>query len=321
VSAKDASFDVSPDDPLKVQEISELDGGWAETRLKRHLGNGIYVQEVNELPEGDLEIVFGNSTPRDLSDCRNRDNYLKFISLRDVMTTKAEATGSGYYIVDLPSRETVVEHIDEREQELVDRLDHSMARAIYERVYDLSAVQNQLSPILQLLRWARRRPGFTVHEAVDNQRTDNTRQYISFLESFEYLDIQGETITRGPKLRAADLDTMGRDEFGRKFLGDVVSEGYHTIKDQFGFTMLNHYQKYSGAYYHDAIQKHDPDLWLNIEAIKENLDDIYGESKGSLFLHDKLDQLEEVNVLKKDGEYVQSQKNVYDKVVSEVPSV
>lgn len=36
----------SPDEPIKIQNPEALEGGIAETRLKRHLGRGVYVHNV-----------------------------------------------------------------------------------------------------------------------------------------------------------------------------------------------------------------------------------------------------------------------------------
>lgn len=310
----------SPDDPFKVQHIEALQGGVAESRLKRHLGRSIYVQNVEKLADGNVEITLGNASPRNLSDCRDQDNVLKFITIRDVYSIHAEATGGGYYILDLPDRSAVVEGIGEREREILDKLDFSLAQAIYSKVYDLPKVRTQLNPILQILRWTRNQSDLTIGRVEQNQRSHNNREYIDLLESFGYIERSDRRIKPGVRLQSADLNEYDWDEFGRAFLGDIVQRGYMTIRDDLKISMLGHYQKYSGAYYYDAIQRGDKSLWLDIETIADNLKEMHDEDRGSYYLHDKLGELDSVGVIEKDGEFVRSDTDVFDTVAKNTPT-
>lgn len=310
----------TPDEPFRVQNPEALRGGTAETRLKRHLGRGIYVYDVQELPNGNLEISLGHVSPRDMSDCRDHDNVLKFITLRDVYTIEAENTGNDVYLIDIPDRSEIVEGIDRREKEVMDKLDFSMAQAIYEHVYDLPAVRTQLNPILQILRGTRNRSELTVSEVNRNQRSENTREYIELLENFGYIEVENGVITQGVRLQSADLHEYDWDEFGRKFLGDVVQRGYMTIRDEMKLSMLGHYQKYSGSYYYDAIQRGKKDLWLDIETVAENLEELHGERRDEFYLHDKLGELASVDVIQKDGDYVRSEEDIFEQVARGTPT-
>lgn len=309
----------SPDETVRVQNPEALQGGPAETRLKRHLGRGVYVHNVHELPNGNLEVSLGNASPRDLSDCRDHDNVLKFITLRDVYTIEAENTGQGVYLIDVPDRNDVIDGIDEREEEIKDKLDFSMAQAIYKHVYDLPAVRTQLNPILQILRAARNRRGLTVSRINENQRSKNTREYVDLLKNFGYIKVEDGEILPGERLQSADLNEYSWDEFGRKFLGDVVQRGYVTIRDELNLSMLGHYQKYSGAYYLDAVQRGKQDLWLDIDTIADNYEELYGERKDRFYIQDKLGELASVDVIQKEGDFVQSEEDIYEQVVRGTP--
>lgn len=311
---------VTSDEPFRVQNPEALQGGVAETRLKRHLGRGVYVHDVHELSNGNLEVSLGNASPRDLSDCRDHDNVLKFITLRDVYTIEAEDTGQGVYLIDVPDREDVVDGIEERETEIKDKLNFSMAQAIYKHVYDLPAVRTQLNPILQILRGARNNRGLTVSKVDNNQRSSNTREYIELLDDFGYIKVENGVIKPGVRLQSADLNEYDWDEFGRKFLGDVVQRGYVTIRDELELSMLGHYQKYSGAYYYDAIQRGKKDLWLDVETIGDNFEELHGERKEEFYLQDKLGELASVNVIQKEGDYVRSEKDIYEQVARDTPT-
>lgn len=84
--------------------------------------------------------------------------------------------------------------------------------------------------------------------------------------------------------------------------------------------MLGHYQKYSGAYCYDAIQRGKDDLWLDIETIAENLEELHGETRDTFYLHDKLGELDTVGVIDKDGEYVTAVHNIYEQVARGTPT-
>lgn len=312
--------EASPDNAIRVQNPEALRGGHAETRLKRHLGRGVYVHDVHKLPNGNLEVSLGNAFPRDLSDCRDHDNVLKFITLRDVYTIEAEDTGQGVYLIDVPDRSEVIDGIDQREEEIREKLDFSMAQAIYKHVYDLPAVRTQLNPILQILRAARNRRGLTVSRTDDNQRSKNTREYVELLKNFGYIKVEDDEILPGERLQSADLNEYSWDEFGRKFLGDVVQRGYVTIRDKLNLSMLGHYQKYSGAYYFDAVQRGKQDLWLDIDTIADNFEELHGERKDRFYLQDKLGELASVDVIQKDGDFVRSEKHIYEQVARGTPT-
>lgn len=310
----------SPDETVRVQNPEALQGGSAETRLKRHLGRGVYVHDVSDLPNGNLEVSLGNASPRDLSDCRDHDNVLKFITLRDVYTIEAENTGQGVYLIDVPERSEVIEGIDEREKEIKEKLDFSMAQAIYKHVYDLPAVRTQLNPILQILRAARNRRGLTVTQINENQRSKKTREYIDLLENFGYIKVENREILPGERLQSADLNKYSWDEFGRKFLGDVVQRGYVTIRDELNLSMLGHYQKYSSAYYFDAVQRGKQDLWLDIDTIVDNYEELHDERRDRFYIQDKLGELASVDVIQKDGDFVRSEEDVYKRVARGTPT-
>jgi hypothetical protein len=308
-------------DKIKIQTPTSLEGGEGEALLKKHLGRGIYVHNVSEVEGKGLEIALGNATPRDLSDCRDRNNVLKFVTVRDVCTLYAEATSSGYYVLDIPDRDDIVEKIREREDEILDRLDFSMAQAIYGHVYDLPDVRNQLNPILELLQWMRREGKISKARLNRAQQSENTNKYLTLLDDLGYVNAKGEMVESDEGLQSADLNEMDREEFGRKFLGDVVQRGYYTIRDQLELSMLGHYQKYAGAYYFDAVQLGDPELWLDTGKVTENLKNQYGEEQDELYVSSKLSELDRVGVLEREGEYVQAEGDVFDQVASETPPV
>ncbi|MDZ7702245.1 MAG: hypothetical protein U5J98_09410 [Halobacteriales archaeon] len=63
------------------------------------------------------------------------------------------------------------------------------------------------------------------------------------------------------------------------------------MKDELQLTMLGHYPKFSSAYYFAAIQKEDPDLWLDVEAVQRNSSDWYNEDYHRFVVQSKLEDL------------------------------
>lgn len=286
-----------------------------EGRLQHHYTNGIFVQDVWEASNGELVITLGNAFPKDVSDCRDRDNVLKYVNIGDVFELRGKPTNEKY-IIELKDEEEVYERIEHRQQEVFDLLDWSIARAIYSKVYDLAPVRNQLNPILQILTWARnRKDGVTVGEIDDSQDSGQSIDYVEFLDQFGYIRLEDDTVFPGSKIESADMRQLGEEEYARRILGDVVRNGYRTLKNEMDLNILSHFPKYSASYYYSALQKNDPDLWLDLESIKENFREQYPkESKTPLYIEDRLTELARVKVLRKDGKFVSGRENIFREI-------
>ena len=315
------SVENSQHNRIKFQNPTSLEDGEEQQKIKNRLGRGVYVHGVSDIGDGELEIALGNATPRDLSDAREQNNVLKFVTIRNVCTLYAEETGSGYYTVELPDREEMVEQIEDREEEIVDKLDFSMAQAIYKDVYNLPDVRNQLNPVLELLQWMRREGTLSISRLDAAQNSGSTRKYLELLDDLGYIDIVDGTANAGELLQSADLQSMDREQFGREFLGDVVQRGYYNMRDNLKLSMLGHYQKYAGAYYFDALQLGDHDLWLDIDKIAENINRRYNSSEDPLRVRSKLADLSRIGVVNQDGDYVQGTEDTYNQLATQAPSV
>lgn len=314
-----ATTDSGPDYRLKFQHRDEILDGHAETELKRRYGRGIYVNDIREASTGELVISLGNTIPKNVSDSREQDRVLQFINIRDIYTLRGEPTGGGYYIVELPDRDEVYNGFVERRAQIIDRLDYSMAKAIYENVFELTPVKNQLNAIIQIIRWVRERSPLSIERIEDAQGSENTAEYLRILSDLGFLRIEDNEVYPGEKMDAADLIGLDGDDYVKTVVGDIVQAGYNVLQDQLNLRMLSHYPKYSNAYYYSALQRNDPDLWLDIEAISQNYEQQYGDDADWLVVNDKLNELADTNVIQKDGEYVQAKQDVYNQVAQEAP--
>jgi len=240
------------------------------------------------------------------------------VDIRDIATLRAEPASGDYYLIELPDRDTVVKGFEDRKREIVETLDIQMAQAIYNDVYDLGPVKTQLTPILQILRWTRNHEPLDVERVDREQPSENTMDYLNALDQLGYLEVVSGEIRPGRKLLSADLNEVSSEDFGRTILGDVVRSGYHTLRDELGLNMLSHYPKFAAGYYYTAVQRSDPNVWLDVDAVKQNLAFEYGEDHGELFVDAKLSELSEANVLKKDGSYVRGVNDVYEQVSTSV---
>ena len=308
---------VSPENRLRFRERQDILDGKAEAELKHRYGRGVYVNDIYETSDGDLVISLGNSVPKNVSDSIEQDAVMQFINIRDIYILNAESTGNGYYVIDLPDRDEVYEGFVERRNQIISKLDWSMARAIYENVFELSSVKTQLTPIIQIIRWTHNNPGIAVERIKDAQGSDNTEDYIDVLSDLGFLNVENGEVEQGEKMSAVHLTEADGEDYIKVVIGNVIREGYNVLTEQCDFGMLAHYPKYSNAYYYSAFQKDDPELNLDVDTIARNYAEQYRGEPDPLVVNDKLDDLAETGVIEKDREHVSANRSIYSQVGSE----
>lgn len=304
---------------LRYESREALEQG-LERNLKQLYSRGIYVEDSYEASDGTLVIHLGNVVPKDVSDSRSEDHVLKLISFDTVYNLTAEPTNAGY-IVELPSREAVYSGYRDRRDEIRNRLDISIAKETYKRLVTLPPIQNQLNPVLQILRWTREHsPEITIKDVTEIQNSKNTLDYVEVLDELDFIRVgEDERLYPEAKLNTYDVRDISASEFHELVLGDVVQEAYHTMKDELRLTMLGHYPKFTTAYYFSAIQREDPHLWLDVGAIRENLVDLYDEDIHEFVVQSKLDDLTEVDVLRHEDSFYSANRAIYHNVIERVP--
>jgi len=313
--------EVAPDSGDRIRFTTERElQTTGEKILKHRYGRGIYIQEVEESDHGELRIRLGNTVPKDLSDSLDLDGVLKFNSVRNIYTLRAEPT-NGHYIIELPERIEIYNGFKERKHNILEQLDYSMAKAIYDDVLHFGEVENQLTPIRQIFRWVWERGPLSVEVIQDNQRSGNTNEYLDVLEELGYIWVEEGEVHAGERMNSAEFQDLDSRQFIESIMGDLVQRGYHTLRDRCDLRMLSHYPQFSGAYYYDAIQRQDPDLHLDIGKITDNLWEQYGKRFGELYVEDKLAQLHTVGVIEKEDSYVSAEEEVFERVSRDVPLV
>lgn len=304
---------------LRFQQREQIKRGQPASELKRRYGRGIYVTNISETMDSDLLISLGNSVPKDVSDSLEEDRVLQFINIRDIYTLRGEDTGEGFYTVDLPDRDEVHEGYLQRRQQIIDRLDWSMAKAIYEHVFELTPVKNQLNAIIQIVRWVHEESEIPLARLESAQGSDNTAEYVDVLSDLGFLTVNEGVVMEGEKMRETQLLDLDGEEYVKTVVGNIVKDGYNVLQDQLDLRMLSHYPKFCNAYYYDALQRQTPELHLDIDAITRNYERQYNEDIDSFVVNDKLNELAETNVIQKEGGYVQSNSEVYYRVAEESP--
>lgn len=283
-----------------------------EPQLKYLYGPGIYTHDVSETPSGDLIIHIGNEFMKDLSDCRQHDNVIKFVPIDDVYQLKAKRT-NGAYSIELPDRKVIIDNYYSRKREIVNYVDESMARMIYAKISYFGDVTNQLTPVRQVLHWVRTREDLHVHEVHSNQRSKQTSEVLSVLQDLDYISIDKQgVIHQEEMLDSLDLSEVPQEEFNEIVLGDVIQRGYKQLVDRLDLNILTHYPRISGAYYIDSLQKSDPDLWLDLEAIVNNMREYFDSRFKSLYIEEKLAQLSYIDIIEKDGDFIKADDAVYE---------
>lgn len=298
-------------DLIRFGSVEDVKGE-VEPQLKYIYGNSVYTHDISETPSGDLVIHVGNELVKDLSDCRQQDNVIKFVPIDDVYRLKAENT-DGEFILDLPERDVLIDNYYERKEEIVNQVDISLAQKIYTEVSYFGEVTNQLTPIRQILHWVRTRDDVHVHEVHNNQRSGQTSSYLSVLEDLGYIHIDEDgLIYQDEMLDSLDLSEVPPEDFNEVVLGDVIQKGYRELVERLDLTILTHYPRISGAYYIDALQKEDPSLWLNLETILHNLYEYFDARFEKLYIEEKLAQLSYLDLLKKDGDFIQADPLIFE---------
>ncbi|WEL28107.1 hypothetical protein [Haloferax volcanii] len=286
-----------------------------ENRLERIYGSGTYISDYYEASDNTISIKIGNAFPKDVSDCRQGDRVIKFISIDDVASLTAVPEG-GSYTIELEPRSEVHSQFLEKKNELRTQLDQAMARTIYSKIARTPMVENQLSPIKQILRWTRRYHPVPYTEVQSAQRTENTLRYVKTLEELGFVRLEDDNnIYPGKQLNKYDLDEISTQEFNEKILGDVVKEGYKQLSDKLGLKILRHFPKFSNAYYLDAIERRDPTLCLDLDTIWDNLEEWYGRQNNlhEYVMQDKLDRLTSLDILEEEGDdYYRANEDIYN---------
>lgn len=301
---------------LKFRDLEEIQTGRAETELKHRFGRGIYVNDIHEASNEDLVISLGNTVPKDISDSLEQDRVLQFINIRDIYTLRAESTGEAY-IVDLPDRDEIHNGFLQRRQQIIDRLDWSMAKAIYEHVFELTPVENQLNAIIQLVRWVHEESTIPLERLKDAQGSDNTEEYVQVLSDLGFLTMEGDNVEEGEKMQETQLLKLDNEQYVKTVIGNIVKDGYNVLQDRLELRMLRHYPKFCNAYYYDALQRQDPGLHLDVDAITRNYNRQYDEDADSFVVRDRLNELAETKVIRMKDGYVQSNPDVYRQVSQE----
>jgi hypothetical protein len=271
-----------------------------------------------ESEDGQLAISLGASYPKDLSDRRENDKVHKYINISEVFTLEGESTGGGFYKIQLPDRSDLIESAERRRREIVNQLDWNMARAIFEDVYQLEPVKNQLTSLNQIVRWLYRE-GELPLERLDNVQRGNTREYIEVLESFDFVNVDDGIVRYGEKMEAVEI--AGADDFEQVVVGQIISDAYNVLRDQLDLRMLNHYPKFANSYYYSAIQRREPNLHLKKRDLLENLRTEWGDDVDPWILEDKLDMLQEAEIINiEEDRLVSGKTEIYEAVISQSPT-
>lgn len=312
-----------------------------EYQLKRKYGRGIFVDNYTQTSDGTVFIELGNASPKDVSDCRDHDRVLKFIEYESIYQIKAEPVGNGY-VIDLPTRKEVYDGFLDQKRKLARRLDRSMAKAIYEQLVDFPEVENQLGAIKSILRTVREEAPIsveTIHgvRGTTGKEREKTEAYIRLLADTEFLRIESaepgvtdtslqstfheDTISEdtddervlraGKNLDAYDEKDVGTDEFNKTALGQVIDKAYSTLKDERNITLLAHYPKFANSYYYTALERDKPDVRLDAKTARDNIESLYGDDENEILVRQKLDDLADVGVVQKEGEFYRSDDDVY----------
>lgn len=310
-----------PRDKIRFDSPSDIEEE-VELKIKRRFGRGLFIEKYDVLDEGPITIRLGNVIPKDVSDCRERDRVLNFITYNKIYELQAERTEGGY-LIELPNRTDIYDGFVDRKKKIGRRLDTSVAKAIYEELVSFTPVENQLSGIKEILWVVREKQPVDEDEVISMRGRDNstqTRLYLQVLTETEFIQREDSNYYSGVNLNAHDELEVESQEFSELVLGQIVNRAYHTLKDELNLTLLAHYPKYAGSYYFSALKRDKPNLKLNVESVTDNLHTIYGDDHVHKYrVEKKLNELAEVDVVHREGDMFYGDQNVYSQLAQESP--
>jgi hypothetical protein len=290
-----------------------------EHRLQQAYGSGTYLSDFYKAESGNVTLSIGNSFPKDVSDCRPQSSrVIKYIAIDDI----ADLNGSyedDNYVIELEPREEVEEGLEAGKERLRNDLDQAMAKATYKKIARTPAVENQLNPIKQILRWTRiyDGPSFEEVKKAQGKEDGKTLRYIKTLEELGFIRMdQGKLYPQDP-LEKYDLGSIEDEAFNQAILGEVIEKGFKRLSRDLGLGVILNLPKFANGYYVDAIERQDPRLHLDTERIQNNMIDLYGYSASyhPYELQDKLSLLTSLEILERDDEgYFTAQEETYEQM-------
>lgn len=315
-----ASTSTEPRNKIRFSDPEDVEDE-VELKIKRRFGRGLFVDKYDVLDDS-ITIKLGNQVPKDVSDCRERDRVLKFITYKPVYTLHADATGNGY-LIELPNRSEIYDGFVDRKKMVARQLDTTMAKSIYEELATFGLVQTQLTGVKDIL-WAVREKQPVDEDDIYDMRgkdsEDQTRLYLHVLEETDFIRRDGEYVYSDENLDAHDQLEIESNEFSKLVLGQIVHRAYHTLKDELNLTLLQHYPKYAGSYYYSALQREKSDLRLDVNTITDNLHTVYDDDHVHRFtVEKKLNELARADVVHKDDDLFYGDADVYAEVVGQAP--
>jgi hypothetical protein len=315
-----SSTSTEPRSKIRFKEPEDIENE-VELKIKRRFGRGLFVDKYDVMNDA-ITIKLGNQVPKDVSDCRERDRVLKFITYKPVFTLKAETTENGY-LIELPNRNEIYEGFVDRKKMVARQLDTTVAKSIYGELASFGPVQTQLSGVKDIL-WAGREKQPVDEDEIYAMRgrdsVDQTQMYLHVLEQTEFIRRSDGDLYSDENLDAHDELEIESDEFSKLVLGQIVQRAYHTLKDELNLTLLQHYPKYAGSYYYSALQRDKSDLRLDVATITDNLHTVYGDDHVHKFtVEKKLNELAKANVVHKDDDLFYGDADVYADVASQTP--
>lgn len=290
-----------------------------EQKLQQVYGSGTYLTDLYKASKGNITLTIGNTFPKDVSDCRPQSSrVIKYIAIDDIADLKGSHT-HGQYSIELEPREDINDGLEQGIEDFRKSLDQAMAKATYKQIARVPAVENQLNPLKQILRWTRihNEPEFEEVKKAQDKDKGKTRRYVNTLEELGFISMKEGKLYPEDPLEKYDLGEIGDETFNQEILGEVIEKGFRRLSKDLGLGILLNLPKFANGYYVDALERGDSDLHLDQEKIQENMVDLYGYSAQHhpFVLQDKLSLLTSLGILnQKEEGYFSANEDTYSQI-------
>ncbi len=281
--------------------------------VRRQIGNGVFVSKKSSVDDT-TNYILGINIPRMIEDSRSGEARLKFIRFNNISTLEVNKKND-IFMGKIEERDAISQSVETKLSTLVFDTENVLLTTIYDKLANISLIQNSLNPAKEILSVIHKKGGLTFLEMKAGRSEKKVVNYIKLLEDLELIRKSGDRYVEGNKMIQMEK-ALGKEDLPQiytKFLSVIIERGYGYVKEYLKLTSVTPYLRWSAAYYFPSAQFNSP-LYLTEEAIGAHYYKIYGVEKPLLKMTNQINQLVGVGILKRDNSYLYGDKEIFSQV-------
>lgn len=242
-----------PTERLTYASREELEDELGRDVLRK-IGNGVFVDEVQEVSEESLHARLGAVVPDVIEDPSDGGKLVNFLRYPDV--TRLRFTFEQDKLVSEPvERDAFGERLRGKEQDLIARAEQTLLDVTKHRIARVQPVGTGLNPIREILIQ------INEHDSVRISSGKKYQRYVPFLKGLGYVEVEGDRMHPGPeflKFERAEGQRFSSAEFYDALLGEILDRGYSEIVENLNVSHVVPIVRLANAYYWPSFQYGEP---------------------------------------------------------------